>query len=460
VALLGLVGLFLPHFGDDEPPPAVMTEIPIEMFDSEPLAGASQPTLAAPETPTEPGEAVEPTAHPLKRPKKARPEGEKLLDAGVADAGIDGGSADAAAPDAAVPDAGVSDAGRPLAVNDAGAPDAGAAPVGGRDAGPPGIAAGSDAGAPLADPVALAGAARRIVDSNSNVKLTIDTAKLRSHPLGRDIGSLLAGVPQWRDFFGPTGIDVVRDTDQIMITGPQLRRSGDVVAVIRHRLGNERMHDALDRLVRREEAPGEWLEGSVPTARATADRAARLFTMASPRVVIIAPTHLLQSVQKNAKSIGQSPPRPLAGAVVVSARINAPSRAFQGFISIPESIRWVSVTVEPREDGGAIATIEAEDEDAEAAKRDAEQLERLLTQVTQIDLGFVGRVLGQLPRRFVERVDFDAEGSKIRGRVTASQLQIASVLDLARTFLVPASRPARPESSRRSAPATPPRTPR
>ncbi len=452
-ALLGLVGLLLPHFAEDDSPPVVMTEIPIEMFEADPLAGVPAPAAAEPPT-AAPAEADEVAAAPSKPQKAKKPDSERSqLDAGVADAGTDAGASDAGVADAGLTDAGLPDAGRPLATNDAGPPDAGVSPPATlRDAGSPGVLAARDAGASMADPVALAGAARRIVDSNSNVKLTIDTAKLRSHPLGRDIGALLAAVPQWRDFFGPTGIDVVRDTDQIMITGPQLRRSGDVVAVIRHRVSKERMHEALDRLVRREQAPGEWLDASVPIAKATADRAPRLFALASPRVVIVAPVHLLASVEKSAKSIGRAPPRPLAGRVVVSARVKAPSRAFRGVVPVPESILWVSISAEPREDGGVIINIEAEDADAETAAHDARMLERTITQMTQIDLGFVGRVLGQAPHRFVESVEFQGQGNIIRGSVSASAAQIASALELAGGYI---GVPARPSAGRpRSAPAS------
>jgi hypothetical protein len=297
----------------------------------------------------------------------------------------------------------------------------------------------------MAEPVALAGSARQLVSAQSNVSLLIDAEKLRSHPLGRQVGSILSGVYQWRDFFGPTGIDAVRDIDRILVTGPQFRKSADVIAVIQHRLGGERMRAALDRLVQHDAAEGQWLDAGVPVARATADRAARFFVVLSPKIVVVTPESGLKSAEKLAEQqrgkrrAGFSIPA-LPGAVIATASVATPWRAFQGLrVNIPKTIGHARGSVEPRADGGAILRIDADDESAEAATRDADEIERLITSLTQMDFGTVGRMFGMGKLQFVESVSFRANGTHIAGEITLSASQVADLMSQIRVRLVPAS---------------------
>lgn len=425
VGVLGLLRWLSPS--DDDSPLVPPTEIPVElMADLIGPSAAGEPTRPADPAPKgdDPGE---PTEVATKPPPKPRPAKVPVLDAGSPDAGIP----DAGAPDAAISDAGPSDAG-PL---DAAPPDAGPVALG--DAGP-------DAGARMAEPVALAGAARRLVSANTNVSLLIDAEKLRGHPLGRQVGSILSGIYQWRDFFGPTGIDPVRDIDRILVTGPQFRKSADVIAVIQHRLGGERMRSALGRLVEHDTEQGQWLDAGVPIARATADRAARYFVVLSPKVVVVTPESGLKSAEKLAEGQQKKGRRApfsipaLPGAVIATASVATPWRAFKPFrVRIPETIRHVRASVEPRADGGAILRIDADDESPEAAVRDAEEIQRLASSATRVDLGFFGRALGVGKIEFVESVSFRANGSSIIGEVTLSASQVVDVMGQIRVRLVP-----------------------
>ena len=126
-----------------------------------------------------------------------------------------------------------------------------------------------------------------------------------------------------------------------------------------------------------------------------------------------------------------------------------PSRAFLGLpIQVPASIKWARVRITPSADGGATAEIEAEDENAETASEDAAYLTRTANALSQLNLGFLGSLLGQSSHRFIEHVAFSAEGNLIHGTasVTADQLQTA--LDMAGAFLSDrATRRARPAPS-------------
>lgn len=442
VGLLGLMHWFAPN--EDDTPPIPPTEIPVDLLAD--LVGPSAPASDVPPPPesaaqvTEPGEPTEPAPKP--KPKK-RP----VVDAGIAP---DAGPIDAGAPDAAPSDAGPTDAGP----SDASRPDAGPIPL--ADGGP-GAGDRVDGGVKMAEPVALAGSARQLVSAKTNVSLLIDAEKLRGHPLGREVGRILSGVYQWRDFFGPTGIDPVRDIDRILVTGPQFRKSADVIAVIQHRLGGERMRVALDHLVQHDAAEGQWLDAGVPIARATADRASRFFVVLSPKVVVVTPESGLKSAeklaeqQKKARRGAFSIPA-LPGAVIATASVAAPWNAFRGLrVNIPQSISHARGTIEPRPDGGAIVRIDADDESAEAASRDAEEIQRLVSSATQMDFGTVGRMFGVGKLQFVESVSFRANGTRIEGEITLSAAQVSDLMGQIRARLVPPTA----GSSATSGPGTP-----
>jgi hypothetical protein len=414
-ALFGLIGLLSLNRPEDAGPALPpITEIPVDLFSDEP-AGTAAP--AAPPEPAAPAPDVTPEL-PKPRPKPPPKPPSSELDAGVVDAGV---------PDASVSDAGVPDAGGALA--DAGAGDGG-------------VDAGTDAGAGpgISDPVAVSGAARSVADPNANVKILIDTEKLRAHPLGSRVGTLLSGVHQWRDFMGPSGIDPVRDIDRILIVGPQLRNSSDVVAVVQHRLGRERMRKALDLLVQRD-PEGKWLDSKVPVASARADRAPRFFVLPSARLVVVTPESTLESA-KRLPAKGSLPALP--GAAMVTAYVKTPWRAVRGLpLRVPRSIAWVRARIEPLSAGGALIDFEAQDENEELARSDAEELTRAVTAATELRLGPLGDLIGLGTRRFVESVSFEADGSKIRGRITVTANQVLTLLDFAGAMFVPPAAPKR-----------------
>jgi hypothetical protein len=386
------------------------------------------PPVSAPEAPAaaaDPAGPAEPVV--VAKPKK-KPEPAKIVDAGVPDA---------EAADAEV-DAGVSaDGGK--AARDAGAladaSDAGAL----ADAGPP----TSDAGPkPLSDPSVVAGV-KRVADPNANVRITLYTDKIRANPLGKQIGPLLGSLYQWRDFFGPAGIDPIKDIDQIYIVGPQLRNSSNVVAILRHHLPAAKMHAALDLLVHADKQGGEWLDASVPVASAHADGAERRFVVANAQTVVVTPPSAYAAAAAAGKQLTLRPSKGPEAAMIYLA---TPSRAFLGLpIKVPESIKWARIRITATADGGASAEIEAEDENAEIASEDAAYLSRTANALSQLNLGFLGSLLGQSSHRFIEHVAFSSEGNLIRGTasVTADQLQTA--LDMASAFLSDrATRRARP----------------
>ncbi|MEP7049677.1 MAG: hypothetical protein ABJB12_04960 [Pseudomonadota bacterium] len=410
-ALVGLLSLWSPPI-DDSPAPDI-TGIPVDLIEDQPLA--------APQ-PAEPTSAPSDNGSAESAPAPAAPK-KKPLPAKITDAGAPDAEADAEAPDAGV-EAGVADAGS--VKSDAGSEvkdgDAGANP----DAGTP------DAGAkPLSDPTLVAGV-KQVADPNANVKLTIYTDKIRTNPLGARIGPLLRSLYQWRDFFGPTAIDPIRDIDQIYVVGSQLRDSSNVVAILRHHVPMAKMRAAVDALVRADQA-GEWLDAGVPVASAHADGAERRFLLPNSQTVIVTPPSAYASALKAGKMIHLLPSSGPEAALIYLA---TPWRAFLGLpVKVPQTIKWARVRITPTADGGASAELEAEDEDEATAAEDAAYLTRTATAVSQLNLGFIGSIFGQQSHKFVEHVAFSANGKMLRGEAQVTADQLSAALDFAEAYL-------------------------
>jgi hypothetical protein len=390
VALVGLAAFFRPVDPESDEPVEAITAIPVDLLEDMGPAGGAPPKPAEPE-PAPPAEddsfkdlaADEPKPKPKSKPEPEEPETD-------ADAGE----------------------------------EALASEEGGADGGAPGP------GQAIGDPVALSGAAGRIADANANVRLIVYTERIRNQPLGPRVGTLLGQAPQWRDFFGPAGLDPIKDVDRILIAGPQLRDSSQVVAVLKHNVSEGRMKQALDAIVHRDPTNGGWLDAGVPAATAKADRAERVFVMPAPGIVVVTPP----SAAKSALALGAKTrfPGP-KGQEIMTAYVVTPSRAFRGVpFRVPESIKWVKVQVLPGVDGNATAELVAEDESEESAKTNAEQIQRALEALTQHELPFLGRV------RLVERITFTSQGKMIYASVVVTPRQLSTLIegaaDLARNI--------------------------
>lgn len=413
LALFGLVGFLISTPEETQAGQAApITEIPVELLGEDQVLKHASPPESNPSV-----VVGEPAGEPI---VKRTPE----LDAGAPEPELEAGAkVDAGEPDksSAEPDAGLGDAGAAdAAVRDAaGSDELSDAALDG------GVADAGDAGDGIGSPIGVSGAEQRVANADANVSIKIDAKKLRAHSLGRAIGALLQQVPQWREFFGPTGLDPVRDVDRVLIWGPQLRDSSEVGAILNHNLGMKTMRAALNILV--DKSPnGAWLKGRVPTARATVDRAERYFVLPGPQVVVMGPKSLLDAAQKVKPNMVVAP---LPAGVVASAHLVTPWRPFARFVRIPKSIAWLRVDVAPLGDG-AVLRIDAKDESAELAEQHAPELERLIRTMTQLDLGVLGALFGQRPKRFVDKIELLAEGDRIVGRVTATEKQLNQVLQM------------------------------
>ncbi|HVU02443.1 MAG TPA: hypothetical protein VHE30_11855 [Polyangiaceae bacterium] len=433
-SLLGLLSLL--HAPEHEPPPEQLHAIPVSLLTPEEMAalGATNepppppPPAAAPPTP-EPAapEAVVPE-EPKPKPKpKPKPRPKPVADAGPA-------STDGGAPEPPKE--------HPAAPADGGAPA------------PP-----AEKTEKHEDPLALVGKATSVADPNANVKLLLLTKRIRTLPIAPRLGKLLARLPQWRSFFGPTGIDPIADIDGVYVAGPQFRVSADVVAVLEYGVPTSVMRKAIDGIVNRE-PKGEWYPTKVPAARARADRADRVFVLPKGKIVLMVPPHLKDDAVDKAPHLG-FPGVP--GRAVVVAFLATPWRALLGLpipAQIPKSIASVSLSVTPTEDGGATLHIDAVDESPEAAKADAELLTRAVNLLTQRDVGALGALLfGGQTLRLIEPVELHADGKSVKGDAKVTERQLDRLLGFAEAWTdainggpppLPASSTARPLPARPS----------
>ena len=412
VALIGLFSWLAAKKPDAVEAPPV-TAIPVDWFE-----GEEAPAPPAPPPPPEPVAAAEPAPAPRK-PRRPPPE---PVDAGVPDA----------APDAEPADAG--------AATDAGAGDAGTKDGSGRAPNPM---------------VSLSGEAKKVIDQDANVRLVVYPEKIRSHPLGPRIGRLLGSIYQWRDFFGPSGLDPIRDVDRIMVVGPELRDSSKVAAILKLNVGASRLHDAVDAIVKADADHGEWLDAGIPAATAYADRAPRIFAMPSPNVVVVVPPTAKDAALGLRKV---NIPRAQGSEVMWAYAVNPWRPARMLGLDIPKSIKWAKIWVTPAEGGGALVEAEGEDESPEAAETDAAQLMTVINQNLALanTIGSIlGGVLGVQAPKLVEKIELHAEGSTIRGSAVLTQAQVELVfsqleplLTPRRTPRIPVPRPSASEPSR------------
>lgn len=310
------------------------------------------------------------------------------------------------------------------------------------------------------DPMALAGAVSSVADANANVRLLVFNDRVREHPMGPRVGRLLAKLPQWSSFFGPTGLDPVRDIDRMMVFGPQLRESADVVAVLEYNVPPETMRRAIDGIVNRE-PKGKWLESKVPAAEARADRATRTFVLAKPGMLLMVPPRLADdALQKGPKL---SLPR-FRSEVALVAFVATPYRVFLNLnvpFQVPQSIKSVIIKVIPSPDGGALIEIDATDESAETARRNADLLERGVNMATQQNLGALGALLfGGQTLQLLEPIKLTADDNKIHGTAKATARQLDRMLNFAESWVDAMNNRgrARPQPAVDTGHSAPPRT--
>jgi hypothetical protein len=324
--------------------------------------------------------------------------------------------ADAGAPDAETQEGG--------AVADAASERRGA-----RDAGSPlatvADAHGDGAGPSVKDTMSLVGALKRTVQGKPNVALVLWFSTIRDHPLGGQVGNLLACNAQWRDFIGDL-IDPLQDLDGVMLTGPRMADTSKVTAIAQHRLEDAKINEVMTSLAAKARRQGEG--GPVPTnhpgmvaVRFHADRADRIAFTHPRKVIIITPPEGFDQLRDQPEPLSL----PAGQGRAMSLTMVNPWRPLRAIgLRLPETLSELRLNVSASPDGSVNAEIEFDDQDATLAKAHATEMSEQ------------GRALGG--GFFLTDLEFVAQGNQLKAQTHISRIGGAFLIGIARNGLCPA----------------------
>ena len=257
------------------------------------------------------------------------------------------------------------------------------------------------------------------------VALGLDVTKFRDHPVGKNLGPLVAAMPQWQELMQGIVDDPVREIDWVYLVGPSLNDTAKDVIVIHHSLSDEAIERAIDKLHQRSTSVVPYDTG-VPGVKATFgnfDQGPRVILRAQPHLIVIVPPELA------AKAAG----------VLTTARVKTPEGAGEALRLwlrdphaavpyIPRDVVEMTVVVMPREDGGLDASGDGTCADEPAAARAEARVRALLDH-------FDNFVVRALTRNILGSVKVSHDGAVVHARLAASREQVETVLSFIATYL-------------------------
>lgn len=437
--LAGLVGfleswLTRPDAAVDEGPQEQLREIPIELFEDEVPAEAKPDTLPE-EDPVAmidqlvdlPVEPAAPQPVPTPKPAPAPRPAPKVAPGGEAKRAAE---PDAGAPSPAAAASPTTNTAPPPVPSQSVA----AAPTGTQSSPPPEASASTPestppSGPPIDSPIALAGKGAKLIEKQTSVGLVLYMDRVRSHPLGKRIATLLPKLPQWDEFFGKSRVNPVDDFDRMFLLGPSFADSSGLVMAIEYNTSQDEIRGAVNGLVKQR---GSWMTGAkVPTAITFADRAERVILFPAPKVVVIVPPHLREQAQKQGVA---GVPKAKGPEAMVASTVN-PAKALRRFgLDVPSSLQSAKIRITPLDGGRVQLELEALDESADKAQQTAALLTRQVNGMLDVVRG-VGGVFGRLgfgglaAAADLPRISLEADGKTVKGRQVLSQAQVAFLLD-------------------------------
>lgn len=300
---------------------------------------------------------------------------------------------------------------------------------------------------------------KALAKADNNVSIVLIGSKLRSHPVGSKLGVILNGNAQWEPFFKGSGLDPVNDVDVMILTGPRMRVSGQIVAIMKFGGDMTPVKAAVQHLIDGGEVKGEWIKDApVLAARATADGAERIFAIVPEKnLLYVIPSpypspktqvrlekrkRLEKALTEAKKKVFDQLERVKAGTFKDFAGANYAIDAFMvepwklmgkdgkvdipivgGIELIPKTLLTGRAVVVPR-GAEADVTITMSASSDEQAVKDAEDLNGSWSAI-QIGASFKYKL--DLPD-----VKFKPEGSKIVGKGTLTREALEVVLEIAK----------------------------
>jgi len=371
--------------------------VPIELMAVE-VAEPPKPVEPPPPTPNDPsdpnGDHGKPDAAP---PPKPKPDAAALL----AEAGIDddGGAGDASAADAGESDGGAGDASLADAEVASGVKDGGAPKIG-------------FSGLVQAGP--------------TNVRLLLNVALIRQHPVGSRIGPLVNGIPQWADFMkgSQNMVDPIRDAEWLLIYGPSLIHTEKDAIFLKYTLPDALVDKTIETVTKKYDKGGPF-DAGVPGVKAHlghADNSERVFLRVQPHEAAVVPPAKARDFALLLKQHSVDPGLRAGEAVRLVVRDPYRQVAVPG-LKFPESMTEVRLWVVPRNaDGGAEVYAEGECKDEEAA---TDVLERTKDMIQRQNASIVVRIA---TRGLLSNVELKQDGKVVKAHVPANREQLEAIL--------------------------------
>ncbi|MEO8800110.1 MAG: hypothetical protein ABI551_19605, partial [Polyangiaceae bacterium] len=282
--------------------------------------------------------------------------------------------------------------------------------------------AGDNVASAPGDPNALLGAAGKVQAGPPLVQLVVNFALIRTTPVGSQLGPLMSAIPQWDDFIAGTGVDAVRDTDWIYIQGPSLLHTDRDMIYVHYSASDKVVDKAIDIIAHKFDRGGPF-DAGVPGVKASlghADRASRVFLRPQSHLLVVVPpdfAHTAALAYKNSK-LG-SPTRP---GEALSFTVQNPNHPLPFLVTT--SMKELRIWIVPRaSDGGADVYAEGPCADASGAAENAAKVKKYVAE--QNSLG-----VRMLTDGLLNNVDVHAEGSVVKGHLSASRTQLQNILGL------------------------------
>lgn len=264
--------------------------------------------------------------------------------------------------------------------------------------------------------------ARSIVGARVGVMVYAD--RLRGHPLELRVSAM----NPLRPMLEGTGIDATRDVVAAYVASTGVTQSDVAVAIVQHKLDEQRTRSGIDAMIARSEPRGQWITHlSVPAARVTVRGQTRVVALVEEGFLAVMPETLASQAGRFSGTGGFPDPE---GAEAVIATADDPSRSLAGSHAprVPPTIRSAVARMRLASDGGVDVSSTAESTDPMQATRDAADLTRSVDQATSLNLGIV-------KVRLFSQVAFRAEGAQVKSDTHLTQAEIDRLLTLADTIM-------------------------
>ena len=275
---------------------------------------------------------------------------------------------------------------------------------------------------PAPRPKNAAEIARSIVDARVGVMVWPE--RLKGHPLELRVRAM----NPLRPMLEGTGIDATGDVVAGYVASTGVTRDDLVVAIVQHKLDEQRTRQALHTMVARSQPPGEWITtATVPTARVTVKGQTRVVAIVEDGFLAILPESLATQAARFEGTGGFPDPE---GPEAVIATATDPSRSLAGSHAprVPPTIRSAVTRLRLAEDGGVDVSGTGESTDPAQATSDAAALTASVDRATSLNLGI-------LKVRLFAPVVFRAEGSQVKSDLHLTQSEIDRLLALAETLM-------------------------